>query len=349
MESGLIFNIQRYSIHDGPGIRATVFLKGCPLRCAWCHNPEGISPEPEVVVIENRCIHCGQCRAVCPRFGSLLKKGTGSELTDANATEDSGREVPVPLFQQAAGAAGDVAVADAEPRCIHCGACVAACPADARQWFGRQMSVAEVLAEVRKDRVFYDESAGGATFSGGEPLLQLPFLQALLEACRAEGIHTAVDTSGYAPREALLAVAPLVDLFLYDLKSMDHQRHEQWTGASNAPILDNLIALGGVHANIWIRVPLVPGFNDAPGQMEAIARFVAPIPGVRQVNLLPYHGTAAHKWASLGRAIPADMAPSPGIHAVEEAADAFRVFGLNIQTGGQSHERQNSQTAAGQP
>jgi pyruvate formate lyase activating enzyme len=334
MESGLIFNTQRYSIHDGPGIRTTVFLKGCPLRCSWCHNPEGIYPEPEVVVIESRCMHCGQCRQVCPQVKM----------------------------------SGNASASDQRMRCVRCGECVKVCPSEARQMVGRQMNVQEVMAEVLLDRVFYEESAGGATFSGGEPFMQPRFLRSLLEACRAEGIHTAVDTSGYVAKEDLLSAAPQVDLFLYDLKIMDDERHRQWTGVSNAVILENLSALGIVHRNIWIRMPLIPGFNDDPEQMEAVARFAASVPGVCQVNLLPYHATAAHKWKSLGTSNKPDVDRAPGscekieadaslapdlsckllddservpfcsqvptAQAIQRAKETFQSFGLNIQIGG---------------
>jgi pyruvate formate lyase activating enzyme len=334
MEIGLIFNIQRYSIHDGPGIRTTVFFKGCPLRCLWCHNPEGIGTENEVVVIESRCIHCGQCRPVCPQ---IKMSGNGSAM-------------------------------DEQARCVRCGECVKVCPSGARQMVGRQMNVEEVMAEVLMDRVFYEESAGGVTFSGGEPFMQPRFLRSLLEACRAEGIHTAVDTSGYVAKEDLLSAAPLVDLFLYDLKIMDDRLHRQWTGVSNAVILENLSALGSVHSNIWIRMPLIPGSNDAGEQVEAVARFAASVPGVCQVNLLPYHATAAHKWKSLGMSNypEADRAPgscekieehvSPGpclsskllidsepvpfrtqaptAQVIERVKETFQSFGLNIQIGG---------------
>jgi pyruvate formate lyase activating enzyme len=300
MESGLVFNIQRYSIHDGPGIRTTVFLKGCPLRCWWCHNPEGISPEPEVLVIENRCLRCGQCREVCPQ---IKMGGNGS-----------------PKAQRA--------------RCIRCGACVEVCPSGARQLVGRRMNVAEVVAEAHKDRAFYEQSAGGVTFSGGEPLMQARFLRSLLEACRAAGIHTAVDTCGYVAKEELLAAAPLTDLFLYDLKVIDDDLHRQCTGVSNVVILENLLALGEVHQNIWLRMPLIPGFNDSVEQMGAVARFATSVPGVRQVNLLPYHGTAAHKWVRLGKPERSGARPAPTMQTIEHAKDTFRAFGLNIQIGG---------------
>ena len=330
----MIFNTQRYSIHDGPGIRTTVFLKGCPLRCAWCHNPEGIYPERELAVIANRCLGCGECRQVCPQ---VKTSGNGSA---SNQRAD----------------------------CIRCGECAKVCPTEARQMVGRRMSVREVLAEALLDRIFYEESGGGVTFSGGEPFMQPRFLRNLLEACRIGGIHTAVDTTGYVSREDLLLAAPLVDLFLYDLKVIDNDRHRQWTGVSNGIILDNLLALGDIHRNIWIRMPLVPGFNDDLEHLEAVARFAASVPNVRQVNLLPYHGTAAHKWTSLGRkeqlsarqmagscgktgtgaaidcylsrklsdsSEPVPFFPqAPSTQMIECAKERFQAFGLNIQIGG---------------
>jgi pyruvate formate lyase activating enzyme len=299
MESGLVFNTQRYSIHDGPGIRTTVFLKGCPLRCAWCHNPEGISPKPEVVVLENRCLRCGQCRLVCPQVNKT--SGNGSALTD-------------------------------QERCVQCGECVKICPTEARQLVGRRMNVQEVLDEVLKDRIFYEQSAGGVTFSGGEPLMQPHFLHNLLEVCRAEGIHTAIDTSGFAPREDLLLMARLTNLFLYDLKVIDDDLHRQWTGVSNAVILENLRALGHVHQHIWIRMPLVPGFNDDPKQVEAVARFAASIPSVRQVNILPYHATATHKKGNKSNILIFQENQNDAI--ISSAMDTFRAFGLNTHIGG---------------
>lgn len=205
MSSGLVFNIQKYSIQDGPGIRTTVFLKGCPLRCWWCHNPESLSPKPEIVILEARCRLCGECLQVCPN--------------DAIFAENGGFRYDVEA-------------------CALCGTCVEACPSGARQMVGTRMTVPEVMAEISKDRIFYDDSRGGVTFSGGEPLMQPRFLRDLLAACRAQSIHTTVDTCGFGTREYLLSIAPLTDLFLYDLKAIDEAKHLQYTGVSNSSILD---------------------------------------------------------------------------------------------------------------
>jgi pyruvate formate lyase activating enzyme len=301
MQSGLVFDIQKYSVQDGPGIRATVFLKGCPLRCAWCHNPEGISARREILVLEGRCFGCGECRRACS-FGTSIP-GQG----------------PLPARHE---------------RCLLCGSCVAACPAGARRWAGEQMSVSQVLEAVWRDRIFYDESGGGVTFSGGEPLLQFEFLRACLEACRARGLRTAVDTCGLARPEHLLAVAPLADLFLYDVKLIDPARHREATGAPNEAILQNLRALGAVHRQIWVRVPLIPGVNDdAPG-LQAIARLAAAIPAVRQVNLLPFHRTGLPKLLRLGQTNPLDHVQPPSPETLAAALAIFQDLGLKTKIGG---------------
>lgn len=290
---GRIFNVQRYSLHDGPGIRTTVFLKGCPARCLWCHNPESQSFAPEILVVETRCASCRTCATVCAQ-GALPP---GSSL------------------------------------CTACGTCVEACPTGARQLAGRETTVDALVEEVLRDRVFYEESGGGVTFSGGEPLAQPEFLGALLEACRAAGLRTAVDTCGFSSRERLLALAPLVDLFLFDVKLVDDARHLSLTGLAAAPILDNLRALAAVHANLWIRVPIVPGHTDGESDLAATAALVASLPGVHRVSLLPYHRTGAPKARRLGReyALGALAPPPPG--RLEALAAVFRERGLAVQIG----------------
>jgi pyruvate formate lyase activating enzyme len=292
--TGVVFNIQRYSLHDGPGIRTTVFLKGCPARCLWCHNPESQSFAPELLLVESRCVSCGTCATVCAHGA------------------------PPP------GAAA----------CTVCGACVEACPAGARQLAGRETSVAAVMDEVLRDRVFYEESGGGVTFSGGEPTAQHGFLAALLAACRHASLHTAVDTCGFAPRDRLLALAPLVDLFLFDVKLTHDERHRHLTGLPAAPILDNLRALAAAHDNVWVRVPVVPGHTDAEADLAATACLVGELDGIRKVCLLPYHATGASKASRLGRehALPGVGVPSP--ERLESLAAIFRDRGLAVQIGG---------------
>lgn len=302
MHNGRIFNIQRYSLHDGPGIRTVVFLKGCPLRCVWCHNPEGIDPEAEILRHAARCIACGRCREVCPAQGAGPVK-----------IEGEGR---------------------GQPACVRCGACAEACPAEARRLAGRRMTVDEVLAEILRDRPFYEDSGGGATFSGGEPLRQPEFLLALLDACRRREIRTALDTSGCARPDDLFAAARLADVILYDVKTLDDDRHRRYTGVSNRPILENLHALGRRHENIWVRMPLVPGVNDAPEDVEAVVRLAASISGVRQVNLLPYHATGAAKFARLGKAFPGSRLAPPATEAVEQIAAGVQGLGVPVLLGG---------------
>ena len=301
MSSGVVFNIQKYSVQDGPGIRTTVFLKGCPLRCWWCHNPEGQSPGAQIVLVEGRCMECGECEGACARglagpVGRRAREGAGS--------------------------------------CVVCGACVRACPTEARQMMGRQMEVGEVLEEVLKDRVFYEESGGGVTFSGGEPLSQFGFLMAMLRHCRGEGIRTALDTCGYAVQEELLAAAACAELVLYDLKAMDDKKHEEYTGVSNARILDNLRALGRAHDTIWIRMPIVPGLNDGEEEVEAAGQLLESVGGVRRVCLLPYHKIGSHKFGRLGRSYRLEGVEPPTRERLEELAGRFRGRGFEVRTGG---------------
>ncbi len=300
-QAGLVFNIQKYSLHDGPGIRSTVFLKGCPLECLWCHNPEGISPQREIVVVGARCLACGACRAACWHPAAALGEGCLPARMDA---------------------------------CTFCGACVAACPTAARQMLGGSRSVAEVMASVLQDRVFYAESGGGVTISGGEPLSQPRFLLALLKACRREGLHTALDTTGFGPIGQLLAAAKLSDLILYDLKVWDDARHRQLTGVSNALILDNLKRLDQAHHNIWIRLPVVPGLNADPHNLQQLAEFVTGLRHVTRVCLLPFHRTGIDKFARLGQPHALDGVLPPPEELMEMAVKIFHGAGLPAVIGG---------------
>jgi pyruvate formate lyase activating enzyme len=300
MESGLISHIQRYSLEDGPGIRTTVFLKGCPLSCRWCHNPENRLDRTEIMVLESRCIRCGCCSKACPDPDKDLSTNPWDGSAD----------------------------------CSLCGACVEACPTGARQMIGRPMTVTELLSEVLPDVLFFDDSGGGVTFSGGEPLLQAEFLCAGLEACRLQGIHTSVDTCGYARPADLAAVAALTNLFLYDLKFMDNARHMEYTGVSNEAILKNLELLGQIHENVWVRVPVIPGVNDDEDQLEAMARFAASVPAVRQVNVLPYHRTGRLKFQRLKQAFPLAAVQPPSAAKMDLAISIFSAYGLHTKAGG---------------
>jgi pyruvate formate lyase activating enzyme len=293
METGIIANIQRFSLHDGPGIRTTVFLKGCPMTCKWCHNPEMIAIGPELHKIESRCIRCGACIEVCTRENSQ------------------------PIVN-----------------CKLCGACVEQCPTGSRQIMGETVSVGDLLKKVLRDRIIYDESGGGVTFSGGEPLRQPDFLLELLRTCRTEGLHTAVDTCGYATFEYIENSAPYTNLFLYDLKLMDTEKHIQWTGVSNKLILENLRKLNHIHHNIWIRIPVIPGINDKHEELNAIARFLSSLSGIRQVNLLPYHKTGSYKQKQNKNGEWFTDRESLKKEEINSLGDPFVSQGLNVIIGG---------------
>ena len=297
---GTVFNVQRASFHDGPGVRTTVFLKGCPLRCPWCHNPEGIAPRPQVIVNDARCLGCGSCGEACPRPGGPLSSGA------------------------AMGSAG----------CLDCGRCLDACPAAARMGVGREWTVDEVLSEVRRDRLAYDTSGGGVTFSGGEPLHQPGFLLACLDACRREGIHTAVDTCGFAPAAVAEAVAGAAHLLLWDLKHLDPARHHELTGAPLAPILANLEAAARRGARIWLRIPVIPGVNDDDANLRAAAAVAARLTAVERVSLLPYHRTGTGKASRLGLDdVLAGVAP-PSPERMRVLAAVFAGGGVEAAIGG---------------
>jgi pyruvate formate lyase activating enzyme len=297
--TGLIFNIMRYALHDGPGIRTTVFFKGCPLSCWWCHNPESQSVHPELLYFPDRCLRCGTCAALCPQHA---------------VSEEGGR----------------MATSD---QCQVCGTCEDLCPADARELAGTRMSVDEVMAAIEKDVIFYDESGGGVTFSGGEPLLQSEFLEALLAGCRERGIHTVVDTCGLAQTEVLLRVAQRVDLFLFDLKLLDAARHQRYAGVDNALILENLETLARHGYEVIVRWPVIPGINDGSDDVADVLAFLARI-GLRRVDLLPYHRIGIDKYHRLKREYRLGALEPPGAARMEELAAQFQRAGFTVKIGG---------------
>jgi pyruvate formate lyase activating enzyme len=293
--TGIVFDLQRASLDDGPGIRTTVFLKGCPLHCAWCHNPESQKPGPELAFDATLCLSCQACVAAC---------ASGVHTFDV-----TGRH------------------AVAFDRCIAAGACLSVCPSGALRLYGSEQSVETVMAEVVKDRAFYTASGGGLTLSGGESTAQFEFCVALLRAARAAGISTCVETCGLASRESFEALLPLTDLFLFDYKASDPELHASLTGASNAPILANLRWLHAQGAAIRLRCPLIPGVNDDAAHLEAIAALSTELIGLQGVEILPYHGSGAVKYERLGRQQPRFTGLDPNRAIQDEWREALAVHG----------------------
>ncbi|MBA3073066.1 MAG: glycyl-radical enzyme activating protein [Anaerolineae bacterium] len=296
-ETGMIFDIKKYAINDGPGIRTTVFFQGCALACQWCHNPES-QPNLSVLMYRaNRCVLCGACVEVCPQHAITLD---GFSSTDRSL-------------------------------CNTCGVCTETCYNGARELSGYQVSVDQVMSEVLRDTPFYDGSGGGVTFSGGEPLLQPRFLLELLRACREHELHTVVDTSGFAAWEVLNSLRENVDLFLFDLKNMDDERHIQYTGVSNQLILSNLKHLTEAGSAITIRIPLIPGINDDEENLRASGEFIRSLPNISGVELMGYHDLAAAKYEALDLEYQLKTISAPGKDQLLRSARLFEHLGLQVK------------------
>ncbi len=289
---GLIFNIQRFSIHDGPGIRTVIFFKGCPLRCLWCHNPEGQVQKKELVLWKERCMGCNTCLKVCPNSAVY------------NPSE-----------------------------CSLCGKCVEECPAEAREIAGKDMTLEEVIEEILKDRVFYEQSKGGVTLSGGEPLLQQDFIIPLLKKLKKIGIHTAIETCGYAPKEILFKASEYTDLFLFDIKLMDEESHKKYTGVSNKLILQNLRMLSSTQKNIILRIPVIPGVNNNSENFDKTAELVLSL-GLKEVHLLPFHQGGSEKYKRLGRAYKFEETNALKKEDLKNFATILKEKGVSVKIGG---------------
>jgi pyruvate formate lyase activating enzyme len=298
---GTIFNVMRFSTHDGPGIRTTVFLKGCRLSCWWCHNPENWKHVPREVFLPDRCRGCGLCIQNCPE--GALSRSQAEIIVDLNL-------------------------------CRHCGHCIATCPMEARESTGWDIGVPELVQSIERDIAFFDQSGGGVTFSGGEPLVQPDFLLAMLKECGRLEIHRTVDTSGFADLRVLLEVARHAELFLYDLKALDATTHRTHTGVDNARILSNLRQLSAAGAEIVVRIPLIPGVNDDAENIAAAGEFIAGLPRRHAVEVLPFHRAASAKYTKLGLCYRGDSIAPPSPQQTAEAVQRLRSYGLSVALGG---------------
>ncbi len=302
MEKGTVFDIKQFAVHDGPGIRTTIFFKGCPLNCWWCHNPEGLSSEIEIFYYSSRCMNCENCVKVCPAE-AIVKKEHGILLL---------RE-----------------------RCTMCGKCVETCPTGSLQMVGSIVTAETMIKEIKKYIIYYNASDGGVTFSGGEPLMQPELLTAIVHECNQLGVHTTLDTSGYAPSHTFRSVAEGIDLFLYDLKIMDGQTHMKYTGVSNDAIINNLKYLvdTGRGEDVIIRFPVITGITDTENNVNDIVGFVSSLDDVKKIDLLPFH-KVEEKYKRLGKKYRITDIVSPSTNTIDRVRKEFEEKGFTVRVGG---------------
>lgn len=299
-----ITNIQKYSIHDGDGIRTTVFFKGCPLKCRWCHNPETQKFHKQVLVDQEKCTGCGSCVLACPNSAVIVEENKAK--TDFS-------------------------------KCDTCGTCTMFCLNNIREVAGKEYSVRELIKELKKDEMFYEESGGGVTLSGGEVMcMDMDFIESLVKGLHRLGIAVAIDTCGFAPYDNFKRILPYTDTFLYDIKLINSDRHKEFTGVENGRILGNLARLSAEHARIYIRIPVIKGVNaDDENLCEIIEWLLEHKICVAQVNLLPYHNTGSHKYSRLGTAYGGEEFQTPTEDEMKHFAELFRTAGFqNIKIGG---------------
>ena len=300
MRKGLVFDIKRYAIHDGPGIRTTVFFKGCPLSCLWCDNPESQRFTKEFIFWPERCLHCDSCVVVC-KEKAIIKN--------------------------------EVYRGVEETKCNYCGDCIQECYSEALQIIGKEMSVEELVKEVEKDVDFFRESRGGVTFAGGEPFSQADFLIDVLTACKGRNLHTAMETCGFVSWDILERVSPYVDLFLYDIKHMNEDKHKTLTGVSNRLILSNLERIAAMN-QVIVRMPLIPDINDDEENIKAVGAFLSRLGKIEEVNLLPYHRLGVSKYEKLKKEYKLDKIAPPAQGEGEEVQRVLEQFGLRVNVGG---------------
>ncbi|MFD3157789.1 glycyl-radical enzyme activating protein [Haloimpatiens sp. FM7330] len=300
MIKATVCEIEKYAIHDGPGIRTTVFLKGCPLKCLWCSNPETQKRENEVYYNMNKCILCGRCVQECSNNALKIEK--------------------------------DRVVVDRQ-KCEVCGECIEVCPMGALNLVGKTMSITDVIEEVNKDRIFYEKSGGGVTVSGGEVLINGEFVVELLKKCKEEYINTAIETSGFGKWDTLFNISRYADLIMFDIKHTNCENHKKLTGVSNETILNNLSKLSKLHSNIIIRVPLIPGLNDSVKNIQNTSK-IAKENGIKEIHLLPYHSLGKEKYRQLQKEYKLEQIKTPSKDNLASLKKVVEGFGIKCVIGG---------------